>query len=165
MLETALDPSVDGPGRRGGVIRTDEVSRRTTALLLRLRFHLIATGRDGIEQPLLAEDVALVGFEGTPDDPTWLDERSIERLLDASPSANVPADLARTQLSRVQERFDSLWPHLRELAIKRGDELLDAHRRVRTASRLSKRNVRVEPNLPADVLGLFVYLPATGGAR
>ena len=79
------------PGRRGGVIRTDKVSRRTTALLLRLRFHLIATGRDGAEQPLLAEDVALVGFEGTPDDPTWLDERSIEQLLDASPSANVLA--------------------------------------------------------------------------
>ncbi|MEC7523851.1 MAG: helicase-related protein [Myxococcota bacterium] len=160
ILETALDPDLVGAGKRCGVIRTDFVSRRTTLLLLRLRFHLLATRRDGNEIPLLAEDVTLLGFEGSPESPSWLDEDRAEALLEARPSANVPADLARAQLERVVDRFDSLRGALDEHARARGEQLLDAHRRVRTASRVAKRGLRVEPHLPGDILGVFVYLPA-----
>ena len=40
-LETALDEGMDGPGRRCGVVRTSAVDRRTTMLLLRMRFHIV----------------------------------------------------------------------------------------------------------------------------
>jgi hypothetical protein len=40
------------------------------------------------------------------------------------------------------------------------DELLDAHRRVRTAAATKGVRYRVEPQLPPDVLGIYVYLPA-----
>jgi len=37
--------------------------------------------------------------------------------------------------------------------------LLDAHRRVRIAARETNVSHRVEPQLPCDVLGVYVYLP------
>ncbi|NVM23238.1 MAG: hypothetical protein HWN68_15820 [Desulfobacterales bacterium] len=39
------------------------------------------------------------------------------------------------------------------------EELLQAHRRVRTAARLRGLRYKVEPHLPPDVLGIYVYLP------
>jgi hypothetical protein len=55
--------------------------------------------------------------------------------------------------------FDELRPHLDEVAVARGEELLEAHRRVRAASRMKGMSYRVEAQLPPDVLGIYVYLP------
>jgi hypothetical protein len=52
-----------------------------------------------------------------------------------------------------------LRPHLDEVAEAHGKELLDAHQRVRTASRRVGVKYSIEPQLPPDVLGLYVYLP------
>ena len=41
----------------------------------------------------------------------------------------------------------------------RDGELLEAHQRVRRASKIRKVRYRVEPQLPPDVLGIYVYLP------
>jgi len=59
----------------------------------------------------------------------------------------------------VIDGFDSLRPYLDETAQQLGDQLLDAHQRVRLASRQKGVQTRVEPNLPPDVLGIYVYLP------
>ncbi len=55
ILDTALDPKAESIARRCGVIRTRQVSRRTTLLLLRLRYHIIAR-RGEQDEALLAED-------------------------------------------------------------------------------------------------------------
>ncbi|MBW1933629.1 MAG: hypothetical protein JRI96_18750 [Deltaproteobacteria bacterium] len=39
------------------------------------------------------------------------------------------------------------------------EAVLQAHRRVRTAARRKGIRYRVEPHLPPDVLGIYVYLP------
>jgi len=52
-------------------------------------------------------------------------------------------------------------------ARQRGEELLEAHQRVRRASKARRSSrgsygnvhYRVEPQLPPDVLGIYVYLP------
>ena len=59
----------------------------------------------------------------------------------------------------MEEGFDLLSPHLDEIAALRGAELLQAHQRVRKASRTRNVRYRVEPQLPPDVLGIYVYLP------
>ncbi len=65
VLNAALDPHLEGPARRCGVIRTSKVGKRTTLLVLRHRFHIVT--RIGHEEmPLLAEDSQLVAFEGSP---------------------------------------------------------------------------------------------------
>ena len=48
---------------------------------------------------------------------------------------------------------------LEQLARERAEELREAHRRVRKVASLSVMRLRVEPQLPPDVLGIYVYLP------
>lgn len=162
LLETALDPELEGPGRRCGVVRTRDVQARTTVLLLRMRFHILTRGRDGAERPLLAEDHLLVGYRGSPDQAEWLPSDEVEALVAAPPHANILPEQARDHIERIVQRFGALRPHLDQVADQRGQALLDAHRRVRTASRAGVRSLSVDAHKPADVLGVFVYLPVGG---
>lgn len=85
-----------------------------------------------------------------------------ERLVEARPDANIAPQQAETFARRVVEGFEALRPHLNRTAQELAEELLDAHRRVREAAKRTHVKHRVEPRLPPDVLGLYVYLPATG---
>ena len=161
LLDTALDPLQSAPARRCGVIRTAAVARRTTLLLVRYRFHIL-TREDETERQLLAEDCRLVGFAGPPDEPDWLDDADAEGLLAALPGENITGPQQTEFLRRIVEGFDHLRPHLDQVATARGAELLDAHRRVRLASRRRGVSHRVEPQLPPDLLGIFVLLPLPG---
>lgn len=158
ILDTALDSLGDGIARRCGAIRTRAVETRTTLLLLRLRYHIIVT-RDGKDIPLLAEDAALAAFEGSPANAQWLSVEQAEKLLAAMPDANLPLELAQERIRQVSEGFDQIRPKLDVVAKERGDKLLEAHLRVREASK-GKGRYRIEPQLPPDVLGLYVFLPA-----
>ena len=163
VLETALDPlsgdAVRYPAaRRCGAIRTKTVDKRTTLLLVRFRFHIIQT-QNNVERPLLAEDCRLLAFTGSPQSAVWLDETEAEKLLLAQPDGNIAGDQATDFIGRVIEGFDLLRPHLDQAAILRGEDLLGAHQRVRRAAKTRGVNYRVEPQLPPDMLGIFVYLP------
>jgi superfamily II DNA or RNA helicase len=159
VLDSALDPLLAGKSlaRRSGVIRSRGVTRRTTVLLLRHRFHLI-TRRGVSEQELLAEDWQLAAFAGAPDAPEWLAEAEAQRLLDLGPDANVAGDLARHHLGRIIGGLGAIRPRLEALAAARGAEILEAHHRVRRATKATGITQRIEPK-PPDVLGLYVYLP------
>ena len=162
VLDTALDPQQPerAAASRAGVVRTRAVERRTTLLLLRLRFDLV-TRRQDVERRLLAEEARLVAFAGAPAAAEWLPEAAAERLLDATPDANVAPEQARHFLSRVIDGFDHLRPRLEEEARARAGALLEAYRRVREGARVTGVRYQVEPKLPVDVLGVYVFLPAT----
>lgn len=164
VLESALDPlngkDVRNPARRCGVIRTKAVEKRTTALLVRFRYHLIK-GKPDESSPLLAEECGVLAFTGSPQNAEWLSKEEAEKLLQASPDANVNPDQARDFVQKVIDGFDNLCPQLDEIAKQLGEQLLDAHQRVRLASRQRGVQTHVEPNLPPDVLGIYVYLPKT----
>lgn len=154
-----------GPARRCGLIRTRDVPSQTTLLLLRLRFHLLVRRGRGPEQPLLAEDVLTLAFRGSPEAPEWLDSDETEALLSATPVANVEAGLAADRLRGMIERVGNLDGEFERRANERAEELLQAHDRVRSAARTpGARSVRVEPHLPPDLLGVYVFLPVAGGA-
>jgi hypothetical protein len=158
VLDTALDPLGEGIARRSGVVRTSRAQTRTTLLLLRFRYHIVTQqGAEG--GALLAEDCRLAAFTGSPQNAVWLSQEDAQKLLDVKPDANVPADAAATFLERVINDFEHIQPHINEIAEERGRELLEAHRRVRTAARLRSIQQRVETQLPPDVLGVYVYLP------
>jgi superfamily II DNA or RNA helicase len=158
VMDTALDAITDSVARRCGVIRTEKVERRTTLLLTRFRFHIIAKQGDE-EHPLLAEDCQVLAFTGSPDKAAWLEPDQAEALLDATPDANITADQATGFLQKVIDQFGSLSPHLEAVAQQRGNDLLEAHRRVRSASKLKGVRYRVEPQLPPDILGIYMFLP------
>jgi superfamily II DNA or RNA helicase len=164
VIDTTLDPLLASLAHRCGVIRTGAVERRTTLLLVRYRFHLL-TRRDGVERPLLAEDCRLLGFAGPPDDPQWLEDEAAEALLAAVPEANIAAAQQTEFLRKVVDGFDHLRPHLDKVAAIRAQDLLESHRRVRQASRTRSVSHRVEPQLPADLLGVFILLPIPGKGK
>lgn len=153
--------NVEPPAKRLGVIRTNGVAIRTTILLLRLRFHLV--GSFGGRRALLAEEARLVAFEGAPEQARWLAEDQVERLLGLEPTASITPEQKRDALKRIIGGFDHLWPHLEEVAKVRAEALARSHDRVRQAfSRGGGRATEVRPELPVDVLGVYVYLPQGG---
>jgi hypothetical protein len=159
VLDTALDEDEGGVARRSGVIRTAGVSRRTTLLLVRARYHIHAK-RFGAEHALLAEDLLLLAFEGSPESAVWLEPARAAALLDLTPSGNVPPEQARIFVRTMVDGYDVLAPHVTAAVDARGHEILEAHTRVRKAAKLTSVSHRVAPQLPADVLGLYVFLPS-----
>lgn len=162
VFDTALDPALEGIAHRAGVVRTTGVAERTVLLLTRMRFQIDVL-RDGDDRPareLLAEECRLFAFTGEPETPDWLDDAAAGALLELEPAANVPPDQQRHFLSGVLDHHSRLDAHLEEKAAARGEELLTAHQRVRKAARTRGLRYRAEPKLPADVLGLYLYLPA-----
>lgn len=158
VIDTALDPIQESKAYRAGTIRTRAVNTRTTLLLLRLRFHIV-TSRDGHDTPLLAEEAQLLAFEDAPSNPKWLSNEETQTLLNAAPDQNINRDQAEQFIRKVVEEYGSLKPAIEAQALVRGEALLAAHRRVREAARVRGVTYRVEPQLPVDVLGIYVFLP------
>lgn len=161
ILDTALDPLADSVATRCGVIRTSAVTIRTTLLLTRYRFHLV-TVKGGEERPLVAEDSGVLAFTGPPTDPAWLSSLDVLPLLQAKPTANT-SPVEATDFLRSVIAATEAWQHqLDREANTRAEALLDSHERVREAARQRGVRYRVSAQLPADVLGIYVYLPAKG---
>ncbi len=172
ILDSSLDSASDTGAARCGVVRTKAVDRRTTLLLVRLRYHIeteIKAGPRGKEvaerRQLLAEDSQVLAFAGSPQSAEWLSKEQAEALLEVIPDANIAPELQRDALQRIIDGVPALMPHLESAARNRAAELLEAHRRVRSAARLRGVSQRVEPQLPPDILGIYVFLPipAAGG--
>jgi superfamily II DNA or RNA helicase len=162
VLSAALDTQGGAAiAQRSGVIETKAVAKRTTLLLVRLRFHIL-TKRGTEEWPLLAEDCLVLGFRGAAQSAEWMTQVDSEALLAATPSGNVNPDRARDFLRRALDdtALAVIKPHLREMANARGAELLDAHQRVREAARARGTSHRIQAAGEPDLLGLFVLLPA-----
>ena len=136
--------------------------RRTTLLLVRMRFDVV-TRRGEDERRLLAEEVSLARLRGraraAPTGSTT-SERSRAARRRARAATSPPTRRARSSSERRRRprraatRISTRSPH------ERGEALLDAHRRVREGARLKGVRYAVEPQLPVDVLGVYVLLPS-----
>jgi superfamily II DNA or RNA helicase len=162
VLDTALDPKLTGPATRCGVIRTADVTEATTLLLCRYRVNLLAASRRGDHQ-MLAEDAALAAFTGPPDHPVWLEQAATEALLAAVPNRNVSPDAARDLVAEVLAAEGTWRVRLHAEADARADAVGEAHARVRAADRRRSGGVTsrlaITPQLPVDVVGIFLFLP------
>lgn len=164
VLETALD-EVQAEGervlaRRCGATKTDAVKEKTSLLLVRYRYHLHVRRRGGeTDNPLLAEEIRTLAFTGSPAQPVWLDDDSAAKLLDAKPAGNMPASLVKGQLKHLLDGLPQLQSGIEQTAARRAEELAHAHSRVRKSAHIGGA-VKVEPVLPADILGCFILLPA-----
>ena len=161
VLDTALDAAATGPrpARRCGVVRTDAVTRVTTLLLVRYRFHLTLPSRSGTRQ-LVAEDARLLAFTGTPANPEWLDHGQATALLDAEATENTDPLFAERTMTRTLTGLAATTGHLDAHGERLAAELAESHRRVRSAAGEIIRGLKVTVQKPADVLGVYVYLPA-----
>ncbi|WP_329133499.1 DEAD/DEAH box helicase [Streptomyces sp. NBC_01476] len=160
VLDSALDANTPGPrpARRCGVVTTGAVTTRTTLLLVRYRFHLTLPSRTG-ERQVVAEDARLLAYEGMPSRARWLDDDAATALLAAGATANTHEQSARNHISRTLDGLPDLSAHLTEYGAGLAAELDASHRRVRKANEEIVRGLKVVPQEPADVLGVYVYLP------
>jgi len=163
VLNTALDPVSESIAKRSGAARSSSIKTRTTLLLVRYRYHIITKTAE-YERPLLAEDCQILAFEGSPKDAVWLENGQAESLLEIIPDTNIETGMASMAVQRILDDFEQVQPHIEQVAIDSGQKLLEAHRRVRMAAGIRGITYRVEPKLPADIVGIYVYLPVAGGA-
>ncbi len=165
-LDTAL-PAEARPARRCGLIATDSVDRFTTVLLLRVRAHLSLPGRYE-ERTQVAEEARVIAFTGPPTNPDWLAPAAVELLLSARPTANIERAAAHSMMTGVLAALPALDEHLNRVARDVAAELHDAHATVRRAARgdragrLGLQGLRVSPQLPVDILGVYALRPAGG---
>ena len=107
---------------------------------------------------LLAEEILPLAFTGESQSPTIFENDATAELLMARPTGNLTDSLVKQQLQTLIGQLPSTIALLEQTAVDRAAALLDAHTRVREASRVTGK-VTVEPVLPVDVLGTFIYLP------
>jgi superfamily II DNA or RNA helicase len=164
ILNAALDAQAEGnrPARRCGVITTDAVQSRTTLLLVRYRFHLTLPSRTG-EKQLVAEDARLLAFQGSPKNAVWLPQEEAVALLAAQASGNTDPHFGERTMTRILGQLADISGHLEAHGDQLAAELDDSHRRVRKSVDEIVRGLRVRAQQPADILGAYVYLPATAG--
>ena len=164
VLDAALDPkSLPADlgkrlARRAGVFRSPVATRRVTVLLLRHRMHLSVPGRTGTTQHVV-EHAQMVGVTI---DGQWLPESQVMTLVESPASATGNDQAAIDQIERSLEQLPSLAGDLDQFANEVAEQTEQAHRRVRRAIADRLRGLKVEPILPVDVLGVWVYLPKVG---
>jgi hypothetical protein len=129
-------------------------------LLVRYRFHLTLPSRNG-ERQLVAEDARLLAFEGAPRNAVWLPQERAPELLDATASDNTDPHFGERTMTRILDQLPDTNGYLATYGDELAAELHAAHRRVRTASGEIIRGLSVTAQKPADILGAYVYLPAT----
>jgi hypothetical protein len=157
VLDQALDTEARddrSPAARCGFMFTAAVSERTTLLLARFRYHL-KDGRD--HSTLLCEEIVPMAFTGTADNPVWLDGATAEALMTTTPAQSMSDTAVQQQLQRLVPMLPAMRKALEPLANQRGTLQAEAHQRVRSAVK-DKTKVTVEPVLPVDILGAYVYL-------
>ena len=161
-LDQALDP-VSRDSRpiasRCGVTSTSAVEVRTTLLVVRYRFQLKIGNREG--ETLLCEEILPLAFSGPADALQWLEITEGERLLNAHPERNLPNTAIDQQTSLLLADLSRTQVALEAMAGERATSQLEAHHRVREASR-TRGQVSIEPVLPVDILGAYVLLPRLG---
>lgn len=164
VLDAALDSRLDPtarPARRAGVMRTREVSKVTTLLMVRHRLEITIPGAAGTVTQV-AEEAKFLAFTASGDALTWLPQAEVDGLLSVTPSGNVDDALARMQLGRALGRVDALAQHLTTAGTDAAKDLVAEHQAVRSASKAGGRAPTVRFLPPADVLGVYVFLPLAG---
>jgi superfamily II DNA or RNA helicase len=163
IAERALAEDVPDLASRCGSIVTKAVTRRTTILLLRLRSQIGIEERDGTRwqrvRTLLSEEAIGVALAGS-DPPRLLEDADALSLLAAEPVRNMDADERAFEVREALEELPLAMPAIEAIANIRADALLADHLRVRDASVARGTRPTVEACLPADVVGLYVLVPA-----
>ena len=159
LCQLVMANTVAREGRRAAraaVIRTKQVAIKTTLLLFRCR-NVIAQ-RSGSHQ-IVAEEMFLWGWRGTPDDREHLSHEQARSLLsEARASSNLSAEARASFLENELGLLGQLNEALNELAEEQSKRLVAAHERFSALMDRQRYQV-VYPVLPMDLMGMYILLP------
>jgi superfamily II DNA or RNA helicase len=141
---------------RAAVIRTNQVPAKTTLLLFRCR-NVIEQGKGGHQ--IVAEEMMLWGWRGTPSEREYLDHQAASALLtSARASGNLSREARASFLTNELVLLDRLDEEFNLLAEEQSKRLVAAHERF-SALMDKQRYQVVYPVLPMDLMGIYVLLP------
>lgn len=146
---------------RAGAIRTKAVSIKTVIYLLRMRSRLTIK-RTGVNEghDLLAEEALAVAFN-TANELMVLTKAQVSELMAAPISSELTLEARQRELTAVIQDLPNKQHAFASLAKQRADEVLEDHRRTRDASE-AHGSYSVSPQLPVDVMGVYVLVPDAG---
>jgi len=159
LMANALSSNTKYGPARSAVIRCKDVKIKTTLLLFRVRN--VIEEKKGKNQ-FVAEEMLLWGYRGSPSDNDILDKNEVRHLMDqVLPSANITEQAKASFLENEMENISELRNEFDKIALKRAEILVDAHERFRKVMG-GKRFKVVEPVLPMDLMGVYIFLPDGG---
>lgn len=141
---------------RAAVIRTHEVTTKTTLVLFRCRN--VIGERDGAAR-IVAEEMIVWGYRGSPGDGSFLTNDEAVSLLNQARPAGALTPQGRDDFFHNERKLiDHLDKQFNAVAEERNQHLVEAHERFSRFFRAGRFEV-VYPVLPMDILGLYVLLP------
>ena len=150
----------DKHAARAAIIRTRQVPTKTTLLLFRCR-NVIEQGKGG--RQIVAEEMVLWGWRGTPQEKVYLDHAEAKSLLTiARASSDLSLQARASFLENELDLLASLKPQFDVIAEEQSKRLVAAHERF-SALMDKQRFQVVYPVLPMDLLGIYVLLPEAPG--
>ena len=153
---------VDRRAARAAVIRTRQVTVKTTLLLFRCR-NVIEQVRAG--QQIVAEEMLLWGWRGTPQDKQIVEHDEAKTLLaHARASSDLSVQARAAFLENELSLLAQLEPAFAAVAEQQSQRLVEAHERFSALMDRQRFQV-VYPVLPMDLLGIYVLLPEAPGPR
>lgn len=146
----------DKRAARSAVIRTRQVSTKTTLMLFRCR-NVIEQQKG--QQQVVAEEMLLWGWRGTPQQKEFLEHAEAKALLvEARASSDLSPQARASFLENELKLLDVLQPEFAHVAEHQSKRLVEAHERFSSLMD-GKRFQVVYPVLPMDLLGIYILLP------
>jgi len=147
---------MDKRAARAAVIRTSQVSIKTTLLLFRCR-NVIEQRKS--DHKIVAEEMLLWGWRGTPEKREFLGHgESKDLLINARATDDLSVQARANFLNNEISLLDTLITEFNTLAEEQSQQLVEAHERF-SALMDRKRFQVVYPVLPMDLLGVYILLP------
>jgi superfamily II DNA or RNA helicase len=157
ILARSLDRREGSRVHRAAVICTDGVELRSVVLLVRTR-NLILERREG--RRIVAEELLHWGYEGLATRRSFLQSDRAEALMAGSvPARTLSPEEARHYFLEASGELPSLEADLAVLALSRAHELVAQHERYRALAKDKGHFEAVEPALPPDIVGMYVFVP------
>ena len=147
---------VDRRAARSAVVRSRQVSVKTTLLLFRCR-NVIEQAK--ANHQIVAEEMLLWGWRGTPQKKEFLDHATAKAILaEARASSDLSPQARASFLENELKLLNNLDDEFRIIAEQQSKRLVEAHERFSALMEKQRFQV-VYPVLPMDLLGIYILLP------
>ncbi|OGR01324.1 MAG: helicase [Deltaproteobacteria bacterium RIFOXYD12_FULL_50_9] len=147
---------VDNRAARAAIIRTNQVAIKTTLLLFRCRNVIEQTKA---HHQIVAEEMILWGWRGTPQQKEFLDHGQAKEILTVARASSDLSPQARAGfLENELKLLQTLETEFTVVAEAQSKKLVAAHERF-SALMDNERFQVVYPVLPMDLLGVYILLP------
>ena len=144
---------------RAAVTSSKAVQEKTVIYVLRAR-HVIRNQRVNVPD-LVAEEILTRGYKTMSK--TLLTEEEVNELMsNPQPGKDLAIELQQKQLERELSQIEDKREEFNSYALERAELLIAEHERyykVLGDKKKSERFKVVEPVIPLDVLGIYIFLP------